>query len=204
MSIGRSLLTQRIVSKDEWQEFKTIGLIFLGIVFPAAILLMTPLPKAAVLWGSFVAAIIIPALMLYWKERRTKRHEKVKWTPLIIEEGKPAKENHHTMNIRHLLVNELRQKDYRNAYDASPIRISLQLPTHTETTLKPIAIQPPSVEFIREIVHSFSNRTTSNFNLTINSQSIAQNTVSIYPNTELLIYDRVQTLAISSIGFQSR
>ena len=77
MSTENHLSIQAIL-KEGWQEWKTVSLIFLVIVFPAAALLMTPLPKSVVLWGSFMIAIIVPPLILSWKERRKKRHNEVK------------------------------------------------------------------------------------------------------------------------------
>ena len=71
-------LSIQAIIKEGWQEWKTVSLIFLVIVFPAAALLMTTLPKSAVLWGSFMVAIIVPPLILSWKERRKKRHNEVK------------------------------------------------------------------------------------------------------------------------------
>ncbi|SRR5712691_759048 len=64
--------------KEGWQEFKIVGLVFLGIVFLGAALLMTPLSKATVIWGSFVAGMLLPPFFLYWGERRKKRSEEVK------------------------------------------------------------------------------------------------------------------------------
>jgi hypothetical protein len=74
----RTLLDQ-LISKSEQQEFKVISLTFLGIVLIGDLLLMNTASKGLILWGSFVAAIIIPAIVLDWGARRKKRHNKVKW-----------------------------------------------------------------------------------------------------------------------------
>ena len=63
---------------DTWHEFKIVGLVFLGILVPTTILLMTPAPKEAVLWISFVVAIILPSLALHWKGLQKKIHHKVR------------------------------------------------------------------------------------------------------------------------------
>lgn len=69
MSTRKSLSIQAILTEG-WQEWKTVSLVFLAIVLPSSVLLMTPLPKSAVLCSSFIAAILIPPLALHWKERR--------------------------------------------------------------------------------------------------------------------------------------
>ena len=69
--------------KEGWRELKTVSLIFLGIVFFGSILLMTPLPKAVILWSSFVAAIIMPVFMLPWEESRKKQPGEVKLSESI-------------------------------------------------------------------------------------------------------------------------
>ena len=140
MPTVRSLLMQSLC-KDGWQEFKTVVLVFLGIVFPAAILLMTPLPKPAVLWSTFVAVIMIPPLVLHWKERRKKRYDEVKSSESIalLLHGQAISNYIHVAREDSQPLENLRQflavSSRGNAIPFLPYRIK-----NTEATL---AARPP-------------------------------------------------------------
>jgi hypothetical protein len=45
-------------------------LIFLAIVVTGAVLLETPLPREVTLWGSFIASMLLPALVRSVRHRR--------------------------------------------------------------------------------------------------------------------------------------
>jgi len=69
----KTLAIQSILSEG-WQEWKVMSLIFLVLVLLSSVLLMTSLPKGAVLWSSFVSAIVIPPLVLNRKKRLNKMY----------------------------------------------------------------------------------------------------------------------------------
>ena len=64
--------------KEAWHQFKTVGLVFLGMVLLTAGLLMTNLPKATVLWSSCVGTILVTILSLNWQEHRNMQRAKKK------------------------------------------------------------------------------------------------------------------------------
>ena len=90
MAIRRFL--HQLALKREWQEFKNTSLIFIGIVLTGSLLLMTPIPKELILWSSFVASIIIPAIVLHLGEKRKKLHTEVDWQS-IMDYMRPHRED---------------------------------------------------------------------------------------------------------------
>jgi len=53
-------------------EWRIIAPIFIALTILSAALLTANLPKESILWLTFIASIVIPAFIFFWKERRNK------------------------------------------------------------------------------------------------------------------------------------
>jgi class 3 adenylate cyclase len=73
MSTGTSLILEtKTWWRELWRRLKAVGLVFIMIVLPTALVLTTNLPRSAVLWASFVVTIGATLCFLYWKEQVSK------------------------------------------------------------------------------------------------------------------------------------
>jgi hypothetical protein len=93
-------LTAKTWQREWLQGINAVGLVFVIIVLPTAILLSAGLSRPIVLWGSFIGAIIVAPLFLIWQERKQhginiyKLEERSKASTTDVEAVNPEYSDH--------------------------------------------------------------------------------------------------------------